>query len=163
MTDGFCRLDSLLTRNSHPNEQANYDRNDSFHAYRGLASYSEGVPHVKTGIDLIAAIYRGMLSYAGMLRANHQLKEAEYWEQKALDYQQHIDSKWWDTDAGLYNTHFTDDGTFGKGEGETFLLWFDALQDPVRTKKNHCTFAGWRLEYGKLVLFTLPALPVWIQ
>jgi len=142
------QVDSLLTRNSHPNEPANYDRKDLFHEYRGLASYSEGVPHVKMGVDLIAAIYRGMLSYASMLRVNHQLKKAEYWEQKALAYQQHIDSKWWDTEAGLYNTHFTDDGTFGKGEGETFLLWFDALQDPVRTKKTiaHLLEGDWNME-----------------
>jgi hypothetical protein len=140
--------DSLLSRPGHPNEKAGYDRKDSFHEYRGLPSYSEGVPHVKMGVDLIAAIYRGLLSYAGMLRTDNKVKEAEAYEQKAATYQQHIESRWWDENAGLYNTHFTDENTFGKGEGETFLLWFDALKDPVRKQKTiqHLLSVDWNIE-----------------
>ena len=36
----------------------------------------------------------------------------------------------------MYNTHYTEEGTFGKGEGETFLLWFDVLTDSSRTRKT---------------------------
>ncbi|MGN6511023.1 MAG: hypothetical protein ACTHLD_16275, partial [Chitinophaga sp.] len=37
---------------------------------------------------------------------------------------------------------------FGKGEGETFLLWFDALKDPQRTESTiaHLTSKQWNVE-----------------
>ena len=142
------QADSLLSRPSHPREQAGYNRKDAFHEYRGLPSYSEGVPHVKMGVDLVASIYRGLLSYSAMLRLNNQNEQAKTYEQKASRYQQHIENEWWDPNTSLYNTHFTDEKTFGKGEGETFLLWFDALKDSIRTEKTiaHLLSRDWNIE-----------------
>ena len=128
--------DSLLTRPAHPNHPIPFDETDAFHRCRGLPSYSEGVPNLKLGIDLGAAIYRSMLSYADILQLDGKLTEAQLYRQKATAYRSHIDSDWWDANQSLYNTYYTNDDKFGKGEGETFLLWFDALKDTSRQKNT---------------------------
>jgi hypothetical protein len=140
--------EALFSRPAHPNEAKGFDRTDAFHEYRGLSSYSEGVPHVKMGVDLVAAIYRGLMSYAAILKLNGKAGDAAKYEQKAVQYQQHIDQHWWDEKASLYNTHYTEEGEFGKGEGETFLLWFDALTDSNRTTKTiaHLLANDWNVE-----------------
>ena len=142
------QVDSLLSRPSHPHEASGYDRKDSFHEYRGLPSYSEGVPHVKMGVDLIASIYRGLLSYSAILRLSNKIQEAKTYEQKAAAYQRHIETQWWDKNTSRYNTHYTEENTFGMGEGETFLLWFDALKDPERKQKTiaHLLSKTWNIE-----------------
>lgn len=125
--------DSLLSRPAYPNAPIPFNIEDAFHRCRGLPSYSEGVPNLKMGVDLIAAIYRGLSSYAAMYPGN------ERYLAKADAYRQRIDADWWDPRAGLYHTHYTNDRAFGKAEGETFLLWFDAIKDSVRRVKtiNH--------------------------
>jgi len=128
--------DSLLTRPAYPNAPEPFDSNNSFHRCRGLPSYSESVHDLKMGIDLVAAIYRGMLSYASFLKAGNKADKADAIIKKAGLYRQHIDNFWWDPQASLYNTHYTNSHQFGKGEGETFLLWFDALVDTAREKKT---------------------------
>lgn len=128
--------DSLLTRPSYPNSPVPFNIKDDFHRCRGLASYSEGVPNLKMGIDLVAAIYRGLQSYSNILKVNGQSKKAAFYQKKAIQYQQQIDQIWWDTNASLYQTHYTRDGKFGKGEGEVFLLWFEALTDTIKIKKT---------------------------
>ncbi|TKK70353.1 hypothetical protein FC093_06295 [Ilyomonas limi] len=140
--------DSLLTRPAHPNASESFNIEDAFHRCRGLPSYSEGVPNIKMGIDLVAAIYRGLLSYAAMLRADGQAEKAELFEQKAKAYQQHIDKDWWDNEASLYNTYYSNNNQFGKTEGETFLLWFDALADSTRKQKTlqHLLANNWNVE-----------------
>lgn len=140
--------DSLLTRPSHPREKPDYDKKDAFHEYRGLPSYSESVPHVKMGVDMVAVLYRGLLTYANILRINGRYAEADTFEMQALQYQKKIDTDWWDDTAKLYHTHYTDSHTFGKGEGETFLLWFGALKDPVRRELTirHLLSKDWNVE-----------------
>ncbi len=128
--------DSLLTRPAFPNAPANFNINDDFHRCRGLASYSEDVPDLKMGADLIAAIYRGLLSYSYILKLNGDTTKAEYYERKAKFYQKKIEQDWWDNTDSLYNTYYTIDGKFGKGNGEVFLLWFDVLKDKERVRRT---------------------------
>jgi hypothetical protein len=130
------QADSLLTRPTHPNHPVPFDAEDAFHRCRGLPSYSEGVPNIKMGVDLVGAIYRGLLSYADWLELRGKKGLAAVYRQKAARYQASIDKNWWDKTASLYHTYYTNDGKFGKGEGETFLLWFDALKDSVRERKT---------------------------
>jgi len=132
----ILQADSLLTRPGYPNAPRPFDSTNAFHRCRGLPSYSEGVHNLKMGIDLVAAIYRGMLSYASFLKANNQSGKADLLVKKASAYRKSIDAFWWDEKESLYNTHYTNDRQFGKGEGETFLLWFDALQDSTRERKT---------------------------
>jgi hypothetical protein len=140
--------DSLLTRPAHPNAPIPFNIDDAFHRCRGLPSYSEGVPDIKMGADLLAAIYRGLLSYAEILKANGQQKEAAIYAKKAAAYQTQLDKQWWDDSASLYHTYYSNKNVFGKTEGETFLLWFDALKDPVRRKKTleHLLANDWNIE-----------------
>lgn len=127
--------DSLLSRPLHPNAMASYNDEDSFYRCRGLASYSEGVHDLKMGVDLIASLCRGMKTYADMLRQNGQTAEAELYDTKAEQYRQHIENYWWSEKNGNYFTYYSSGGSFGHTEGETFLLWFDVLNDSTRTRK----------------------------
>jgi hypothetical protein len=142
--------DSLLTRPAYPNAPVLFRVDDAFDRCRGLPSYSEGIPNLKMGIDLVAALYRGLTSYAAILQANGQAqasagdgkeaagygKAAAGYGKEAAVYRDHIDADWWDTGASLYNTHYTNDHQFGKAEGETFLLWFDALADTAHRRRT---------------------------
>jgi hypothetical protein len=132
----ILNADSLLTRPDYLNAPIPFNEKDDFHRCRGLASYSEGVPDLKMGIDLVAAIYRGLLSYSNILKANGDAEKAAFYQKKAIQYQQQIDQIWWDASVSLYQTHYTRDGKFGKGEGEVFLLWFEALTDTNRIQKT---------------------------
>jgi hypothetical protein len=150
--------DSLLTRPAHPNAPEPFNDNDAFHRCRGLPSYSEGVPNIKMGVDLIAAIYRGLLSYSSILQTSGQNKKAEWYAQKAKAYQQRIDADWWDNTASLYHTYYSNNNQFGKDEGETFLLWFDALKDSTRKQKTiqHLLSKNWGIEnlsYFPLIMY----------
>lgn len=128
--------DSLLIRPAFPNAPANFDIHDDFHRCRGLASYSEDVSDLKMGVDLIAAIYRGLLSYSYILKLNGDTTKAEYYEKTAKSYQKKIEGDWWDNTDSLYNTYYTINGKYGKGNGEVFLLWFDVLSDRERVRKT---------------------------
>ncbi len=128
--------DSLLTRPALPNAPVPFHPRDNFHRSRGLASYVENVPDLKMGVDLVAAIYRGLSAYADMLQLQGKAAKAAGYRQRAARYRQKIDDTWWDAKDSLYFTHYAGNGKFGKGEGEVFLLWFDALADPLRRKKT---------------------------
>jgi len=150
--------DSLLTRPAHPNAHMPFNEEDAFHRCRGLPSYSEGVPNIKMGVDLVAAIYRGLLSYSAILEANGQHAKAELYAQKATAYQQHIDADWWDNTTSLYDTYYSNNNQFGRDEGETFLLWFDALKDSTRKQKTiqHLLSNNWNIEnlsYFPLIMY----------
>jgi len=140
--------DSMLTRPAHPNAPIPFNESDSFHRCRGLPSYSEGVPNLKTGADLVAALYRGLLTYAAILSEKGQKKEAALYAQKAERYRQHLEVDWWDEKDALYYTYYSNNNKFGRDEGETFLLWFDALKDSTRVKKTiaHIASKTWNME-----------------
>ena len=140
--------DSMLTRPAHPNAPIPFNESDSFHRCRGLPSYSEGVPNLKTGADLVAALYRGLLTYAAILSEKGQKKEAELYTRKAERYRQRLEADWWDEKDALYYTYYSNDNKFGKNEGEAFLLWFDALKDSTRVKKTiaHIASKSWNME-----------------
>ena len=140
--------DSMLTRPAHPNAPIPFNEGDSFHRCRGLPSYSEGVPNLKTGADLVAALYRGLLTYAAILSEKGQRKEAALYAQKAERYRQRLEAEWWDEKDLLYYTYYSNDNKFGKNEGEAFLLWFDALKNSARIKKTiaHIASKNWNME-----------------
>lgn len=149
------QADSLLTRPTHPNAPIPFNDQDAFHRCRGLPSYSEGVPNIKMGVDLVAAIYRGLMSYAEMLDVNGKHAEAKSYREKAAVYQKRIDELWWNETAGRYYTFYSDNHQFGVDEGETFLLWFDALKAGDRKEKTirHLLTNDWNVE--NLSYFTL--------
>ncbi len=116
-----------------------------------MPSYSESldlIAKVRAGVDLLAAIYRGLLSYASLQELKGNKAKAKEYTAKAQPYQQIIDKQWWDATQSLYNTYYTSDGEFGKQEGEGFLLWFDALKDTSRKRKTleHLAAGKWNVE-----------------
>lgn len=140
--------DALLTRPAHPNAPVPFDENDKFDRCRGLPSYSEGIPNIKVGIDLVAALYRGLTTYADILRHWGQTAEADRYVQKAERYRAHLEKDWWNDSVGRYNTWYSNEGRFGLGEGETFVLWFDALRDTARARRTieHLASVTWNIE-----------------
>jgi tetratricopeptide (TPR) repeat protein len=130
------QVDSLLSRPTHPNAAVPFNEQDAFHRCRGLPSYTEGLPNIKMGVDLVAALYRGLTSYAEILEEKGQPQKAKLYQEKALAYQKSIDANWWNDSASRYHTFYTDDRKFGMDEGETFLLWFDALKEGERKEKT---------------------------
>ncbi|CAH0300199.1 hypothetical protein SRABI27_04364 [Pedobacter sp. Bi27] len=152
------QADSLLKRPTHPNAPVPFNNNDSFHRCRGLPSYSEGVPNIKMGVDLVAAIYRGLMSYAAMLDLKGQHDKAKQFKEKAEAYQKSIDALWWNDSASQYHTFYSNDHKFGMDEGETFLLWFDALKAGERKEKTiqHLLSKNWNVEnlsYFPLIMY----------
>ncbi|MEO3405652.1 hypothetical protein AAFN85_17200 [Mucilaginibacter sp. CAU 1740] len=140
--------DSMLNRPAHPNAPVPFNESDSFHRCRGLPSYSEGVPNLKTGADLVAALYRGLSTYSAILTSKGKQAEAKVYALKAEKYRQRLEANWWDAKDNLYFTYYGKDGKFGRDEGETFLLWFDALKDTTRIKQTltHLASKTWNVE-----------------
>lgn len=155
--------DSMLKRPAHPNAPAPYNENDAFHRCRGLPSYSEGVPNLKTGADLVAALYRGMLTYSEILATRGKLKEAALYAQKAQQYRKHLEADWWNEKDNQYYTYYSNNSQFGMQEGETFLLWFDALKDTVRANKTIKRVAAsrWNVENMSYYPYLLYKFGAW--
>ncbi|WP_316819142.1 hypothetical protein [Pedobacter nyackensis] len=151
-------VDSLLKRPNHPNAPVPFNDEDSFHRCRGLPSYCEGVPNMKMGVDLVGAIYRGMMSYSSILDVKGKRAEADKFRAKAAAYQNSLDEVWWNEHASRYNTYYSKDHKFGMDEGATFLLWFDALKDGERKEKTiqHLLSRDWNIEnlsYFPLIMY----------
>lgn len=140
--------DSMLNRPAHPNAPVPFNESDSFHRCRGLPSYSEGVPNLKTGADLVAALYRGLLTYSAILASKGDKAEASIYALKAEKYRHRLEADWWDAKENLYFTYYSNDHHFGRDEGETFLLWFDALKDSTRIRQTlgHLSSKTWNVE-----------------
>jgi hypothetical protein len=154
----ILQADSLLKRPTHPNAPMPFNDKDSFHRCRGLPSYSEGVPNIKMGVDLVGAIYRGLMSYAAILEVKGQHNKAKIFKEKAAGYQKSIDALWWNDSVSRYNTFYSTDHKFGMDEGETFLLWFDALKEGERKEKTiqHLLSRDWNIEnlsYFPLIMY----------
>lgn len=128
--------DSLFSRPLHPNAPSPFNKQDYFHRCRGLASYVENVPDLKMGVDLIAAIYRGLSSLSAIAQLNGEVAKAARYESMARQYREKIDAHWWNSGDQRYYTWYNSEGRFGTGEGEMFLLWFDALKDTARSRQT---------------------------
>jgi len=148
ITRWTLQADSLLIRPKYLNAPTPFNIQDEFHRCRGLPSYFEGLQSMKMGIDLLAGIYRGTMTYSAILTLRGNRKEAKLFEQKAIPYLQCIENEWWDNNASLYNTYYSEKNEFGKTEGETWLLWFDVLRDTLRTRKTieHLVSKNWNIE-----------------
>ena len=164
--------DSLLTRPAHPNAPVPFHADDAFDRCRGLPSYSEGIPNIRVGVDLVAALYRGLTTASELLRqqalsasadrrdpqglvaaANSRERQslfarADSCDRLAGQYRLRLEKDWWNDSLGRYWTWYSDEGHFGLGEGETFLLWFDALQDTARLRRtvDHLASVRWNME-----------------
>lgn len=142
------RPEALLNRPAYPNAPVPFNEKDYFHRCRGLPSYYEAIADMGMGADLVAAMYRGFSAYADIAGWRGDHRAEKQFRAKAEAYRQQLETKWWDGQAGLYNTYFTHGRKFGKGEGETFLLWYDALKNGDRVRKTIANMGSkqWNVE-----------------
>jgi hypothetical protein len=147
--------DSLLTRPVHPNAPVPFHEKDAFHRCRGLPSYSEGIPNIRMGVDLLAAIYRGLMTYSEILRLRGSILQAGDFADRAGRYRLCLEKDWWNDSLGRYNTWYSSGGHFGGGEGETFLLWFDILRDSSRKRRTlgHLASFAWNVENASYLCY----------
>lgn len=101
---------------------------------RGLPSYVENYPGLTNSSDLIASIYGGFEAYSKMLAALGQTTESRKYLAQAEEYRRHLEENWWNEDINAYHTFWTKDQKFADGEGLTYMLWFNAAQQPERIR-----------------------------
>jgi hypothetical protein len=95
----------------------------------GLPSYAESQDRLTMSADLIAALYQGNISYSEILLFLGRKSESSLYRQKAAQYKKVLMNHWWDNEAKHFNTWYSGEGKFGRGEGDVYLLWFDILRD----------------------------------
>ena len=91
--------------------------------------------------------------------------EADKFAQKAEHYRQKLETEWWDKEQAIYHSYYSNDNKFGKGEGGTFLLWFDALKDSIRVNKMITYLASqtWNVENTSYLPFLFYKNGYWDQ
>jgi len=136
------QADSLLKRPAHLHTPTPYNEKDYFQSCRGLPSYSEGIADMKTGVDLVAALYRGLQTYSDILAAKDLHNEAKLYAKKAELYRQRLETDWWNNNEGRYYAYCTSDGKLRNDDPGPFLLWFDVLKDTSRTRINMAQIAA---------------------
>ncbi len=134
--------DSLLKRPAHLHTPIPYNGKDDFQSCRGLPSYSEGIPDMKTGVDLVAALYRGLQTYADILASKGQYNEAKKYARKAEQYRQALEADWWNNKEARYYAYFGSNDKFSNDNPGPFLLWFDALKDTARVRTHLAQIAA---------------------
>lgn len=125
--------DSIMGRQRFMNTPEPFDRKKGFHTCRGLPSYAENFSGITVAIDLLGAIMTGYEAYADMCELEGRDKEAAFGRQRAKSFGEMIETQWWDSSNSRYNTFFTADGEFHRGEGIPYLLLIGALRNPDRT------------------------------
>ena len=80
------------------------------------------------GVDLIATLYAGFNASSQMASLLGNKEKAEKDKQMALAYRDILEKEWWCEDSAYYQTFWTEDRTFHRGEGVPFILWFGATE-----------------------------------
>lgn len=128
--------ESIMERPRFMNRPENFDPNNNFHTCRGIASYVENFQGLSVGVDLIASLYAGFTAHAEIARLNGQKRTVRKDLKIAAAYQNLLDTRWWDADSNFYQTFWTEENKFYRGEGIPFLLWFDAVKQPERIRAS---------------------------
>ncbi|MDM8310018.1 hypothetical protein [Phocaeicola barnesiae] len=118
------------------NQPENFDLNNNFHTCRGLASYVENFRGLTMGVDLIATLYAGFDASSKMASLLGNKGEAEKHKRMALEYRDILEREWWCEDSAYYQTFWTEDRTFHRGEGVPFILWFGATENKDRIQAS---------------------------
>lgn len=124
--------ENVMSRPRYMNQPENFDLNNNFHTCRGLASYVENFRGLTMGVDLIATLYAGFNASSQMASLLGNKEKAEKDSQMALAYRDILEKEWWCEDSAYYQTFWTEDRTFHRGEGVPFILWFGATENISR-------------------------------
>lgn len=128
--------DSIMGRRRFMNTPVPFDRKKGFHTCRGLPSYAENFSGITVAIDLVGAIKSGYEAYARMAERRGNQAEADFAAERAARYGDMIETVWWDAENNRYNTYYTQDKEFHRGEGIPYLLLIGALDRPERVKAS---------------------------
>lgn len=128
--------DSVMSRPRYMNQPENFDLNNNFHTCRGLASYVENFRGLTMGVDLIATLYAGFNARSKMAALLGDDEKAEKNKRMALEYRDILEKEWWCEDSAYYQTFWTEDRTFHRGEGVPFILWFGATENENRIQAS---------------------------
>lgn len=124
--------EKIMDRPPYMNSPANFNPDNNFHTCRGLPSYVENFRGLTVGVDLIASLYAGFNAYSTMSELNGNQQKAQDARKKAVAYQTLLEDKWWSPDSLYYQTFWTKDRKFYRGEGVPFILWFNATNNRER-------------------------------
>lgn len=149
--------DSIMSRERFMNYPEPFDRKNGFHTCRGLPSYAESFSGITVAIDLLGALKCGYEAYSQLCDLAGLCDEAEFGRKNAARYNDIIENQWWDKDNSRYNTYYTADGSFHRGEGLPFMLLTGALdnQDRIRATVEDVLKGKWNVE-------NLSAFPVFL-
>lgn len=126
--------DKIMNRPLYMNVPPNFNQNNNFHTCRGLASYVENFPGLTVSADLIASIYAGYKAYSDICALKGDTQAAQAHEATALRYRELLESQWWDSQNNRYHNFWTSNKEFHTGEGSSFILWFNASENPERIR-----------------------------
>ncbi len=149
--------DSLMGRRRFMNTPEPFDRKNGFHTCRGLPSYAENFSGITVAIDLVGALRKGYEAYARMAERRGDTAGAGFARARVARYGDLIETEWWDDANSRYNTYYTQDKEFHRGEGIPYLLLIGAIDRPGRVKASVADVMsrGWNVE-------NLSAFPVFL-
>mgnify|MGYP003364081430 CR=1 FL=1 len=140
--------DSIMSRPRLMNTSDNFDPHNNFHTCRGLASYVENFTGLAASADLVATLYAGYQASAQMASAQNDLAKAQQCMAVASQYRELLEERWWSNDFNSYHTFWTEEQKFYKGEGESFVIWFNATEraERIRVTVHNLLNQEWNVE-----------------
>lgn len=126
--------DSIMQRRRFMNALEPFDRRNGFQTCRGLPSYAENFSGITVAIDLVGAAMCGHEAYGLLSRLRGDAPEEAFSCARAAKFFKLLEDTWWDDANDRYNTYYTENGEFHRGEGIPYLLLIEALRDNGRTK-----------------------------
>lgn len=128
--------EQIMDRPPYMNQTEPMDFSNNFHICRGLPSYVENFRGLTLGVDLLATMQAGWRAYAHMatLKGDTQLAAEAF--SKADAFRQILDERWWSEENQHYETFWTVEKKYYRGEGVPFILWFDATDRTERIRAS---------------------------
>lgn len=128
--------EKIMDRSPYMNQPEDFNPNNNFHTCRGLPSYVENFLGLTVGVDLLATMYAGFNAYAEMAGLTGDDVKMTKGRTQAEAYREILENRWWNPDSSFYQTFWTEDQKFYRGEGVPFILWFDASENPDRIRAS---------------------------
>lgn len=128
--------DSIMRRRRFMNTPKPFNPKNGFHTCRGLPSYAENFSGITVAIDLLGALKEGYKAYAAICELTDKPSEAAFARDRAGHYDYIMENLWWDDENKRYNTYYTQDKEFHRGEGIPYLLLIGALERPDRIEAS---------------------------
>lgn len=174
----------IMDRPCYMNTPPDFNYGDPFHVCRGLPSYVENFGGMTVSSDLIASLFAGFKAYSEICSLQGNEADAARYMETALKYREILESSWWNAAGNNYYNFYTKSHQYYDGEGDSYILWFNATEDKERIRNTVdyiCKTAGgtgwqhWNIEtlsyfpkllYGlgfdemaEKILLSIPARP----